>query len=144
MYLLNTNVISELRKGPRGNPQLLKWASEQNESDFYLSVITVLELERGVLRVESRDAAKFAILRRWMTRNILDAFNSRILDVTLPISLRAASLHLPKSKPEADALIAATALVNGLTLVTRNVNDFVGTGVQIVNPWKPHDIYPIK
>ena len=137
MVLLDTNVISELRKVRSGkaDPQVVRWAQRQDATDLYLSVITVQELEIGVLLAERRDPVHGAPLRRWLDEQVLPAFADRILPVNQAVSLKSASLHVPDPKPIRDGLIAATALVHGMTVVTRNVADFKGTGVLILNPW---------
>ena len=137
MFLLDTNVISELRKVRSGkaDPQVVRWAQSQDATDLYLSVITVQELEIGVLLAERRDPVHGAPLRRWLDEQVLPAFADRILPVNQAVSLKSASLHVPDPKPIRDGLIAATALVHGMTVVTRNVADFKGTGVLILNPW---------
>ncbi len=137
MFLLDTNVISELRKVRSGkaDPQVVRWAQRQDATDLYLSVITVQELEIGVLLAERRDPVHGAPLRRWLDEQVLPAFADRILPVNQAVSLKSASLHVPDPKPIRDGLIAATALVHGMTVVTRNVADFKGTGVLILNPW---------
>jgi len=137
MYLLDTNVVSELRKARAGKaaPSVVAWATGVNASELFLSAITVMELELGVVRVERRDAAQGALLRTWMNEHVLPAFAGRVLPVDTAVALRCARLHVPDPGPERDTLIAATARVHGLTLVTRNVADFEGSGVPIVNPW---------
>lgn len=137
MYLLDTNVISELRKveSGRANPGLSAWAASIDVAALYLSVLTVQELELGILRLERRDAAQGALLRNWLEHQVLPAFAGRILPVSLPISRRCAALNVPDSRPLADSLIAATALEHDLLLVTRNVSDMVGTGVRLLNPF---------
>jgi len=136
-FLLDTNVVSELRKAKAGkaDPNVVAWAAEVPSSSLFLSAITVLELETGVLQVERRDPVQGAILRTWMDRHVLPAFSGRVLPVDTAVALRCASLHVPDPRSERDSLIAATALVHGMTVVTRNVVDFVGTNVVILNPW---------
>jgi toxin FitB len=137
MYLLDTNVLSEFRKIPTGKADLhvVAWADRVDAADLYLSVITVQELEIGVLLAERRDAAQGFVLRTWLEQYVLPAFTGRILPVTLAVAQRSARLHVPDPKPVRDGLIAATALVNNMTVVTRNVADFVATEVKIMNPW---------
>lgn len=135
MYLLDTNVISELRKAARANATVRAWAESAPANCFWLSAVTVLELEVGVLRVERRDAVQGALLRQWLETAVLEQFNDRILDVDVAIARRCANLHVPDPRPERDALIAATALVHGLTVVTRNIGDFEPMGVALINPW---------
>ncbi len=138
MYLLDTNVIAELRKAksPKVDQKVLAWANSVSAASLFLSVITVLELEKGSLLIERRDPTQGAILRSWLDTNVLPAFRDRILPVDTAVAQCCASLHVPTPHPDRDALIAATALVHGLTVVTRNVNDFTPTGVEIVNPWE--------
>jgi predicted nucleic acid-binding protein len=136
-FLLDTNVVSELRKAKAGkaDPHVVAWAAEVPSSSLFLSAITVLELETGVLQVERRDPVQGAILRTWMDRHVLPAFSGRVLPVDTAVALRCASLYVPDPRSERDSLIAATALVHGMTVVTRNVVDFVRTNVVILNPW---------
>ncbi|MBX4869954.1 type II toxin-antitoxin system VapC family toxin [Rhizobium bangladeshense] len=137
-YLLDTNVISELRKigDGKADREVVAWINTANASDFYLSAITILELERGVLAVQRRDAAQGSRLRKWLDDHVRPQFAGRILPIDEAIATRCAHLHIPDRRNEADALIAATALVHNLTVVTRNVRDFDGTGVVIVDPWQ--------
>jgi len=100
-----------------------------------LSAISVLELERGTLLMERRDPAQGAMLRSWMENLVMPSFAGRILPVDTPVALRCAALHVPDPKSYRDALIAATALVHGMTVVTRNVSDFEPSGVAVLNPW---------
>jgi hypothetical protein len=139
MFLLDTNVISELRKATRADALVRAWAEKSPANSFWLSAITVLELEIGVLRVERRDAAQGALLRQWLVDLVLVRFGERILGVDVEIVRRAAQLHVPDPRPERDALIAATALTHGLTVVTRNVGDFEPMGVTLINPWLAPD-----
>jgi len=137
MYLLDTNVISELRKAKTGkiNKNVETWASHVPASTLFLSVITVLELELGVRLLERRDTSQGAVLRSWFDDHVLTTFSDRILDINSTVALRCAGLHVPNPRSDRDALIAATALVHGMTVVTRNVVDFERTGVEIINPW---------
>jgi predicted nucleic acid-binding protein len=140
MFLLDTNVISELRKAGDGkaNANVVAWLSSVNATTFYLSAVALMEIELGVLRIERRDPAQGARLRAWMDRHILPEFADRILPVDTAVALRCASLHVPDPRPERDAFIAATALAHGMTVVTRNVADFAPTGVPLLNPWDVH------
>jgi hypothetical protein len=137
MYLLDTNIVSELRRAKAGkaDPRLTAWAASVSVASLFLSVITVLELEYGVLLVERRDAAQGAILRSWLDERVAPAFAGRILAVDNTVARRWARLLVPDPRSDRNALIAATALVHGLTVVTRNVADFEPTGVGILNPW---------
>lgn len=137
-YLLDTNVISELRKigDGKADANVVAWIGAEETASFFISAITILELERGVLRVQRRDAAQGARLRAWLDNHIRPEFSGRILPVDDEIATRCAHLHIPDRRNEADALIAATALVHGLTVVTHNVRDFEGTGVVVIDPWQ--------
>lgn len=135
MYILDTNVISELRKGKKADRSVRMWAQTLPAPNFYLSVVSVLELEIGILLVERRDPKQGAILRAWMDGQVLPSFSERILAIDTIIAKRCASFHVPNPRSDRDALIAATALVHGMTVVTRNVSDFQATGVRVVDPW---------
>lgn len=137
MFLLDTNVISELRKAGDGkaDANVVAWLSSADAAAFYLSVVTLMEIEFGVLRIERRDPVHGARLRAWMNHHILPEFADRTLPVDTAVALRCASLHVPDPCPERDAFIAATALVHGMTVVTRNVAEFASTGVVLLNPW---------
>jgi toxin FitB len=137
MFILDTNVVSELRKVRLGkaNEKVAKWADSVATPDLYLSVVTIQELEIGVLLAERRDAEKGAIFRTWLNSHVLPAFEGRILPVDLAVALQSAKFHVPDPHPIRDGLIAATALVHGMAVVTRNVDDFKRTGVPIFNPW---------
>lgn len=138
MYLLDTNVVSELRKIDAGKAdrQVARWANGVDVSELFLSTLTLEELERGVLLVEKCDRRKGEILRTWLESKLLPAFEERILAVDASVARRCAALHVPDPRSPIDALIAATALVHGLKLVTRNVAHFAPTGVEVVNPWE--------
>ena len=135
MYLLDTNVVSELRKGKQAQRSVRVWAQALSTDLLYLSVISVLELEIGTLLVERRDRKQGAILRSWIDGQVLPSFSGRILAIDTVVAQRCATLHVPNPRSDRDALIAATALVHGMTVVTRNVCDFQATGVAVVNPW---------
>ena len=135
MYILDTNVISELRKGRKARRSVRMWAQAMPSSSFYLSVVSVLELEIGVLLVERRDRNQGTVLRAWMDGHVLPSFSGRILAIDTVVAQRCALLHVPNPGSGRDALIAATALVHGMTVVTRNVSEFQATGVPVVNPW---------
>lgn len=136
-YLLDTNVVSELRKIRLGKADrnVAQWADGVDASDLFMSVITVQELEIGVLLAERRDPKQGALLRDWLTQQVLPAFGGRILAVDTTVAQRSARLHVPNPRPVRDGLIAATALVHGMTVVTRNTADFAPTGVALLNPW---------
>ncbi|MDC6165725.1 type II toxin-antitoxin system VapC family toxin [Achromobacter xylosoxidans] len=138
MFLLDTNVLSELRKAGDGKADrnVIAWFSNEDAVNFYVSAITLMEIEIGILRMERRDADQGARLRAWMRDRVLPEFSNRTLPLDAAVSLRCARLHVPDLRPERDAFIAATARVHGMTLVTRNVSDFSGCGVRLVNPWE--------
>ena len=138
MYILDTNVISELRKIRlgRADAQVARWADSVAVSDLYLSAISVQELETGVLLIERRDGAQGAILRGWLENQVLPAFAGRILPVDTAVARRSAALHVPDPHPARDALITATGLVHSMTIVTRNIMDFSYAGVRLINPWE--------
>jgi len=135
MFLLDTNVISELRRPARADVNVRAWAENTPAELYAVSVVTIQELERGTLLMERRDAAQGAILRRWLEEEVLARLASRILPIEVEVARRCAQLHVPDPRPERDALIAATAFVYGLTVVTRNVADFEPMGVAVLNPW---------
>ena len=135
MYLLDTNVVSELRKVRLGkaDPNVAAWADSVDAGDLYISVITLQEIEIGVLLAERRDPPQGAIFRAWLGKHVLPAFSGRVFPVDTAVALQSAQLHVPNLRPVRDGLIAATAIVHGMTVVTRNVGDFTGVGV--LDPW---------
>ena len=137
MLLLDTNVVSELRKVRLGSadPNVAKWSGTLNTADLFVSAITIQELAIGVLLAERRDPAQGAVFRQWLDHRVLSAFDGRILPVDVAVARRAAQLHVPAPRPIHNAFIAATALVHGMTVATRSVADFAATGVRLLNPW---------
>ena len=135
MYLLDTNVLSELRRRQRTNPKVAAWADGVDPADLFLSAITILEIEAGMLLIARRDQAQGALLHSWIENRVLPAFHGRILPVDTAVAQLCARLHVPDPRAERDALIGATALVHRLKLVTRNTKDFSPMGVALVNPW---------
>jgi predicted nucleic acid-binding protein len=138
MFVLDTNVVSELRKARAGkaNRGVAEWARSVPAELLFLSVISLHELEHGVLLAERRDPVQGALLRRWLDGAVKAAFADRMLPVDEPVARRAAALHVPDPAPFRDAFIAATAQVHGMAVVTRNVDDFARfVGLQVVNPW---------
>ena len=138
MCLLDTNVISELRKvkSGRADQKVVAWARSVPVDSLFLSAISVLELETGVLLAERRDSAQGTVLRAWLNTHVLPAFSGRILAVDTTVARRCAGLHVPDSRSDRDALIAATALAHGMPVVTRNIQDFMLMGVELLNPWE--------
>ncbi|SJZ51863.1 hypothetical protein SAMN02745126_01458 [Enhydrobacter aerosaccus] len=138
MYLLDTNVLAELRKVRAGKADagVAQWADTVDTIDLYISVVTIEEIEIGVLRVERRDVRQGSMLRTWLGQHVLPAFADRVLPIDAAVALRSAQLHVPDPRSIRDCYIAATALVHGLTVVTRNIIDFNRTGVEVLNPWQ--------
>ena len=136
MFLLDTNVVSELRRPEKADTHVVDWAERSRSKPAYLSAVTILELELGMLRLARRDAIQSAQLKLWIDEQIR-LFGSDILPVDTQVARRCASLYVPDKRSERDAYIAATALVHGLTVVTRNTRDFEPTGVATLNPWLP-------
>lgn len=138
MYLLDTNIISEARKlgTPRVDPNAARWFAEVDAETSFISAMTVFELERGIRQMERRDARQGAALRSWFDGQIMATYEKRILPMSRDVALICAGLHIPDPKSERDAWIAATAIDAGLTLVTRNVDDFEAMGVGLINPFE--------
>ena len=138
MYLLDTNVVSEFRKlgSSQINSNVKIWAEDTDPDLMFVSSISILELEIGVLQVERRDKKQGQVLRKWLNKHVLPAFSERVLPVDLAVALRCASLHVPNPKSERDAMIAATAIEHRMTIVTRNIADFSQFGVKMFDPWR--------
>lgn len=139
MYVVDTNVVSELRKVRLGkaDPNVAAWTETVDAADLFVSAITIMELELGVLLLERKDAGQGAVIRSWLEQYVLPEFSTRTLPVDTAVAQRCARLHVPDRRGERDALIAATALVHGMSVVTRNVADFQPTGATIIDPWQP-------
>ncbi len=142
MYLLDTNVLSEARKidAGRADPQVALWFSQVSETDLHISVLTLFEIQKGMLLKARRDPVQARQIEIWLTDWVRPGFKGRIIGLDDETALHAAHLHVPDPRPLLDALIAATALVHGLTLVTRNIRDFRNTGVALLDPWA----YPVS
>ena len=138
MFVLDTNIVSELRKVRNGtaNPGVAAWAEKVPSVELFISAITIHELEHGVLLVERSDPTQAAVLRAWLDQSVTAAFKNRVLAVDERVARSAAALHVPDSAPFRDALIGATALVHEMTVVTRDLKDFNRFhGVDVLNPW---------
>jgi predicted nucleic acid-binding protein len=137
MFLLDTNVVSELRRAAIGkaDANVVAWAASVPVALQFISALTVFELEYGVRLKEHSDPAQGATLRRWLETQVLPAFEGRTLAIDTPVALRCAPMHVPNPCKERDSFIAATALVRGMTVVTRDVTDFAPTGAKLFNPW---------
>ncbi|WP_338051071.1 type II toxin-antitoxin system VapC family toxin [Pararhizobium gei] len=138
MYLLDTNVVFEFRKAAagRGDINVAAWARVAPRDQLYISIITILELDIGVLRKQRRDPIQASIYREWLISHVFPIFQDRILMIDLAVVQAAAPLHVPDPRPDRDAFIAATAIVHNLTVVTRNIRYFKNTGVRLLNPWE--------
>ena len=143
MFLLDTNVVSELRKAESGKAdvQVMAWQAQVERAACFVSAITLMELDIGVLRLERRDARQGALLRTWLETRVWPEFAGRVLALDADVARCCARLHVPDPRAERDAIIAATALVHGMTVVTRNTADFAGLGVALLNPWQPPAVH---
>jgi toxin FitB len=133
-YLLDTNIISELRKGQRANPGVLDWLRSVPEAELYLSVLVVGELRQGVERLRRRDLGSAERLDRWLA-TLTSRYEPRILGVNAHVAELWGRLNVPDPLPAVDGLLAATALAHDLTLVTRNTRDVGRTGAELLNPF---------
>ena len=134
MFILDTNVISEIGK-PKANPNVLAWAARTPQQTTFLSAITILEIELGVLLMERKDKERATRLRSWINTIVWPAYTDRILAIDAGVARCCATLHVPKRRPDRDTFIAATAITHGMTVVTRNVADFQIDGLKVINPW---------
>jgi hypothetical protein len=135
MFLLDTNVISELRRPDKADRNVVAWANAHPAASFFISAISILEIELGALLIARKDTAQGTMLRDWIDNQVLARFEGRVLAIDTAVAQRCARLHVPDPRAERNALIAATALVHGLSVVTRNVADFEPAGVLLINPW---------
>ena len=133
-FLIDTNVLSELRKGPRADRGATGWFRSSNGDDMHLSVLTAGELQNGIERLRRRDAQSAVVLEAWLSK-VVDTFEDRILPVDLDVARVWATLGVPDPVPVIDGLLAATARCHGLTMVTRNVTHFRTAGVDVLNPF---------
>ena len=138
MFVLDTNVVSEIRKASSGKADrnVVAWTTATPAKSLYISAISILELELGILQLERKDRSQSELLRTWLETKVMTAFEDRILSVDTDVARQCAALHVPDPRSERDALIAATAMVHGMSVATRNESDFKPTGVSILNPWK--------
>lgn len=140
MYVLDTYVISEIRKLQQADSNVAKWVNSVDADDMYISVITLMEVEKGILKLERQGEG--AAFRHWFNNQVIPGFSDRTLPIDTDIALTCAKMHIPDKRKESDSLIAATALIHNMTVVTRDLKDFQRLGVELINPWefKPH--YP--
>jgi predicted nucleic acid-binding protein len=139
--LLDTNVISEIRKPKdRIDAKVAHWSKTVDFAACRLSVISLLEIQRGILSIARRDAEQGSALLKWLEQEIMPDFRGRIIPIDSVVAIRAAELQAPDPRPLADALIAATSLIHNLTVVTRNVDNFLPCGVRVINPWESEDV----
>ena len=135
MYLLDTNVVSELRKAARADSRVVAWAEQTDIQAMHISVVSIMEIRLGILAVQRKDKAQAKVLAGWLSRQVIPVFAERVISIDLAVALRCAELHVPDPRSDRDSLIAATALVHRLVVVTRNTKDFQRTGVTTLNPW---------
>jgi len=140
-FLIDTNLVSELRKKGRCDPNVAAWQVEASRHGLFISVISMMEIRHGILMARRKNAAFAELLERWYEVQVKSTFDGYVLPIDLAVSERCSTLLSQRSRSLADALIAATAYVNNLTLATRNVADFTDSGVKLVNPWEPR-IHP--
>jgi toxin FitB len=134
-YLLDTNVVSEMRRRGAMHPKTAAWLGSIAPAQLYISSITIFEIERGVEKVALRDAKRGTELSTWLRRQVLPAFDGRVLTLDAEAALHAARLHAGRARLDADRLVAAIALAHAKVIVTRNVKDFAGLGVMVVDPF---------
>jgi predicted nucleic acid-binding protein len=136
MYVLDTNVISELRKLKRVDRAVLRWLESVPIEAQYLSAISIFEVELGIIKAERTNNEEAIAYKTWLNRKVLPSFAGRILPLNEKIAVVFARMMAPKTRPYRDAIIAATAQHHGYAVVTRNVRDFVELPVRVINPWE--------
>jgi hypothetical protein len=135
MFLLDTNVVSDIRRPKRLTPHAARWFSTVPAAQLHISTVTVFEIQHGIIALGRRDAERASHLQQWLEASVLTAFDGRIVPLDTSAALRSAELHRGRTRIDADRLIAAVALVHGMTLVTRNTRDFAGMGVKVLDPF---------
>jgi len=135
-FLIDTNVISEVRKGARCDVHVSTWYASIADDDIFLSTLVLGEIRKGVERARPRDPDKSAALERWLTK-VKSAFTGRVLGINDAVADRWGRMSAIRPVPAIDGLLAATAVTHGLTLVTRNDRDVAGLGATVLNPFKP-------
>jgi predicted nucleic acid-binding protein len=133
-YLLDTNVVSELRRGSGANAGVAEWFDGQSARELYLSVVTIGEIRQGIEQIRSRDGRQAVALDKWLT-GLIQFYEDRVLYIDGDVAEEWGRLRARRSTPVIDGLLAATARVHDLTLITRNVRDFRGLDMRVVNPW---------
>jgi toxin FitB len=135
MFLLDTNVLSEIRKGDRCNPHVAAWFASVAAEQLYLSVLVVGEIREGIERLRRREISRAAALERWLAE-LCRAYTDRLLSIDLAVAETWGRLYARRNFPVMDSLLAATAVTHRMTLVTRNLKDVRGTGVAALNPFE--------
>ncbi len=136
MFLLDTNVVSDLRRPKRITPAAAQWFGSVDSGQLYISTVTVFEIQHGIVELRRRDAQRAAHLQGWLDTAVLSAFAGRIVALDTVAAQRSAELHAGRTRWDADRMIAAIALSRGMTLVTRNVGDFASMGVKVIDPFR--------
>lgn len=135
MYVLDTNVISELRRPDRADPMVRAWVKGISPADLFTTSINLMELRTGALRLAHRNDPRGPVIQDWVENYVMKAFTGRVLSIDEAVGLRCAEMHVPVTRPYRDSLIAAAAIVHRMTVVTRNLADFQPMGVPTINPW---------